>query len=41
MAKRFKNNNDKKLERAVMRNWIICGATLGAIIVLTIISRAS
>lgn len=39
MAKRFDNNkNDKKLERAIRRNWIIMGVTLAAIIVLFIVS---
>ncbi len=39
MAKRFDNNkNDKKLERAITRNWIIMGVTLAAIIVLYVIS---
>lgn len=39
MAKRFDNNkNDKKLERAIRRNWIIMGITLAAIIVLYVIA---
>lgn len=39
MAKRFNNDkNDKKLERAIRRNWIIMGVTLAAIIVLFIVS---
>ena len=41
MAKRDdrqkKDNN--KLERAIMRNWIICGVSLIAIIALTFISK--
>ena len=37
MAKRFdKNKNDKRLERAYIRNWIICGISLALIIVLYI-----
>ena len=40
MAKRFdKNKNDKKLERAIMRNWIICGASLLAIIIMYLSAR--
>lgn len=39
MAKRFDNDkNNKKLERAIMRNWIIMGVTLAAIIVLYVIA---
>lgn len=39
MAKRFDNNkNDKKLERAITRNWIIMGITLAAIIILYVIA---
>lgn len=39
MAKRFNNDkNDKKLERAIRRNWIIMGVTLAAIIILFIVS---
>ena len=39
MAKRFDNNkNDKKLERAIRRNWIIMGVTLAAIIVLFVVA---
>lgn len=36
MAKRYdKNNkNDKRLERTIARNWIICGVSLALIIVL-------
>ncbi len=41
MAKRFDKKPDNKLEKAIMRNWIICGATAALIIVLTIISRVS
>ena len=41
MAKRFdRNKNDKKLERAITRNWIICGVSAALIIVLLFISRA-
>lgn len=40
MAKRFdKNNKDKRLERTIIRNWIICGASLAAIIALSIASK--
>lgn len=40
MAKRYdKNKNDKRLERTITRNWIICGISLVLIIVLTVISR--
>lgn len=40
MAKRFdKNKNDKRLERAITRNWIICGISLIAIIVLTLAAK--
>lgn len=39
MAKRFNNDkNDKKLERAIRRNWIIMGVTLAAIIILFVVS---
>lgn len=39
MAKRFDNNkSDRKLERAIRRNWIIMGISLAAIIVLFVIS---
>ncbi len=39
MAKRFDNDkNNKKLERAITRNWIIMGITLAAIIVLYVIA---
>lgn len=39
MAKRFNNDkNEKKLERAIRRNWIIMGVTLAAIIILFVIS---
>ena len=39
MAKRFDNNkNNKKLERAIRRNWIIMGVTLAAIIILFVIA---
>lgn len=35
MAKRFdKNKKDNRLERAYVRNWIICGISLALIIVL-------
>lgn len=41
MAKRFNNNkNDKKLERTIMRNWIILGVTAALIIVLVIYSNS-
>lgn len=40
MAKRYdKNKKDKRLERTIMRNWIICGLSLIAIIVLMFSSR--
>lgn len=40
MAKRFDNKkNDKKLERAITRNWIICIISGILIVVLTIASR--
>lgn len=39
MAKRFNNDkNEKKLERAIRRNWIIMGVTLAAIIILFVVS---
>lgn len=42
MAKRFNNNkNDKKLERTIMRNWIILGVTAVLIIVLVIYSKSA
>lgn len=42
MAKRFYNKkNDKKLEKLIMRNWIILGVTAALIIVLTIFSRTA
>jgi hypothetical protein len=34
MAKRDRGKKDNRLERAVIRNWIICGISLAAIIVL-------
>lgn len=35
MAKREDNNKkDDRLERAIRRNWIICGVSLVAIIIL-------
>lgn len=35
MAKREdKNKNSNNLQRAVMRNWIICGVSLALIIIL-------
>lgn len=41
MAKRFNNNkNDKKLERTIMRNWIILGVTAVLIIVLMVYSNS-
>ncbi len=40
MAKRFKNDkNDKKLERIIMRNWIILGISGALIIALLICSK--
>ncbi len=40
MAKRFdRNKNNKKLERTMFRNWIICGISAALIIVLFFISR--
>ncbi len=40
MAKRFDNRkNDKKLERTIARNWIICIISGILIVVLTIASR--
>lgn len=40
MAKRFDkdNKNGKKLERTIMRNWIIMGISLAAIIVLFVVA---
>ena len=40
MAKRFddKDKNGRRLERTILRNWIICGASLLAIIILRIIA---
>lgn len=39
MAKKFKKDNNNRLERTIIRNWIILGASLAAIIALTIMSR--
>lgn len=40
MAKKFdKNDKDKRLERTIIRNWIICGLSLLAIIVLRIAAK--
>lgn len=40
MAKRFDDkNSDKKLERAIRRNWIICIVSGILIVVLVIASR--
>ena len=42
MAKRFDNKkNDKKLEKLMMRNWIILGVTAALIIALVIMSKTS
>ncbi len=41
MAKRFdKNKKDNRLEKAIVRNWIICGISLVLIIILVIASRS-
>ena len=39
MAKKFKKDDNNRLERTIIRNWIICGASLAAIIVLYFISK--
>ena len=39
MAKKFKKDNNNRLERTILRNWIILGASLAAIIVLTVMSK--
>lgn len=39
MAKKFKKDDNNRLERAIIRNWIICGASLAAIIILYLVSR--
>lgn len=39
MAKKFKKDNNNRLERTIVRNWIILGASLAAIVVLTIMSK--
>lgn len=40
MAKRFNNDeNKKKFEKTVTRNWIILGVSGALIIILTIVSR--
>ena len=42
MAKRFDNRkNDQKLERTIMRNWIILGVTAVLIVVLVVYSRTA
>ncbi len=42
MAKRFSNkNDDKKLERTIIRNWIITGISGALIIALIIFSKMS
>lgn len=39
MAKRYdRNKKNNRLERAYIRNWIICGISLAAIIVLYFMS---
>lgn len=40
MAKRFdRDKNNKKLERAIARNWIICGISAALIIALILFSK--
>lgn len=40
MAKRFeRDKNNKKLERTIVRNWVICGISAVLIIVLLLVSR--
>lgn len=40
MAKRFdRDKNNKKLERTIVRNWIICGISAVLIIVLLLAAR--
>ena len=39
MAKKFKKDNNNRLERTIIRNWIILGASLAAIIILTVMSK--
>lgn len=39
MAKKFKKDKDNRLQRTIIRNWIICGASLAAIIVLYLMAR--
>ena len=39
MAKKFKKDNNNRLERTIVRNWIILGASLAAIIILTVMSK--
>ena len=42
MAKRFDNEkNQKKYQKTITRNWIICGVSAALIIILTIASRMS
>lgn len=38
MAKRFDKNDNKKLERTISRNWIICIISGALIVVLMIMS---
>lgn len=41
MAKRYdRDKNNKRLERTIARNWIICGISVVLIIVLILFSRA-
>ncbi len=40
MAKRDdRKKNDDKLQKAIIRNWIICGVSGAAIIILILFSR--
>lgn len=40
MAKRFdRDKNNKKLERTIARNWIICGISAALIILLIFMSK--
>ena len=39
MAKRYdRNDKNKRLERTIARNWIICGVSLVLIIVLLVLA---
>ncbi len=38
MAKRNNKKDDDRLNRMVIRNWIICGVSLLAIIILSVIA---